>query len=193
MYGPQGLSRFLRRDEKTHTTIVLETMPPAGLQPPSGDVVDASAAAIMLNLAAIGVRTSTIASVCATSESSVKRVQRHAAQHSGVARVPCKGKGKRHDPRWHFGGALGQSNLARLDRLMASMDASSTLEMIGTRARAPPHRTARLVHPTPRLAPHSVPAHCIPYRHSAGAEVQPGRPHAGAGASQRQVVRCLDR
>ena len=105
-------------------------MAAAGLQPPSGDVVDASAAAIMLNLAAIGVRTSTIAGVCATSESSVKRVQRHAAQHSGVARVPCKGKGKRHDPRWHFGGALGQSNLARLDRLMASMDASSTLEEI---------------------------------------------------------------
>ena len=125
-----GLSRFLRGDEKTRTTIVLETMSPAGLQPPSGDVVDASAAAIMLNLAAIGVRTSTIAGVCATSESSVKRVQRHAAQHSGVARVPCKGKGKRHDPRWHFGGALGQSNLARLDRLMASMDASSTLEEI---------------------------------------------------------------
>ena len=100
-------------------------MSPAGLQPPSGDVVDASAAAIMLNLAAIGVRTSTIAGVCATSESSVKPVQRHAAQHSGAARVPHKGKGKRHDRRWHFGGALGQSNLARLDRLVGSMDASS--------------------------------------------------------------------
>ena len=33
------------------------TMPPAGLQPPSGAVVDASAATIILNLTAIGART----------------------------------------------------------------------------------------------------------------------------------------
>ena len=75
-------------------------------------------------------RTSTIAGVCASSESSVKRILRYSSQQGGVARVPCKGKGKRHDRRWHFGGALGQSNLARLDRLVGSMDASSTLDEI---------------------------------------------------------------
>jgi hypothetical protein len=105
-------------------------MPPAGLQPPSGAVVDASAATIILNLTAIGARTRTIGGVCATSESSVNRIQRHAAQQSGGAQVPRKGKGKRHDPRWHFAGALGQSNLARLDRQVGRMDASSTHDEI---------------------------------------------------------------
>ena len=70
-------------------------MPPAGLQPLSGEVVDASTAAVALNLAAIGVATSTIAAgVCATSVSSVKRIQRYTAQHGGGARVPRMGKGK---------------------------------------------------------------------------------------------------
>ena len=32
--------------------------------------------------------------------------------------------------RWHFGGAPGQSNLGRLDRLVGSMDASSTHDEI---------------------------------------------------------------
>ena len=105
-------------------------MPPAGPQPPSGAVVDASTAFVALNLLAIGTPARTVAGVCATSESSIQRIQRHAAQHSGAARVPHKGKGKRHDRRWHFGGALGQSNLARLDRLVGSMDASSTLDEI---------------------------------------------------------------
>ena len=93
-------------------------------------MVDASTAFVALNLLAIGTPARTVAGVCATSESSIQRIQRHAAQHSGAARVPHKGKGKRHDRRWHFGGALGQSNLARLDRLVATMDASSTLEEI---------------------------------------------------------------
>ena len=105
-------------------------MPPAGPQPPSGAVVDASTAFVALNLLAIGAPARTVAGVCATSESSIQRIQRHAAQHSGAARVPHKGEGKRHDLRWHFGGALGQSNLARLDRLVGSMDASSTLDEI---------------------------------------------------------------
>ena len=93
-------------------------------------MVDASTAFVALNLLAIGTPARTVAGVCATSESSIQRIQRHAAQHSGAARVPHKGKGKRHDRRWHFGGALGQSNLARLDRLVGSMDASSTLDEI---------------------------------------------------------------
>ena len=93
-------------------------------------MVDASTAFVALNLLAIGTPARTVAGVCATSESSIQRIQRHAAQHSGAARVPHKGEGKRHDLRWHFGGALGQSNLARLDRLVGSMDASSTLDEI---------------------------------------------------------------
>ena len=129
--GPRvgALSCFSSRGA-TEACPALGRMPPAGPQPPSGAVVDASTAFVALNLLAIGTPARTVAGVCATSESSIQRIQRHAAQHSGAARVPHKGKGKRHDRRWHFGGALGQSNLARLDRLVGSMDASSTLDEI---------------------------------------------------------------
>ena len=42
-------------------------------------MVDASTAFVALNLLAIGTPARTVAGVCATSESSVKRIQRHAA------------------------------------------------------------------------------------------------------------------
>lgn len=125
-----GAAPFPVSSRASEACPALGRMPPAGLQPPSGAVVDASTAFVALNLLAIGTSGRTVAGVCATSESSVKRIQRHAAQHSGGARVPRKGKGKRHDRRWHFGGAPGQSNLGRLDRLVGSMDASSTHDEI---------------------------------------------------------------
>ena len=67
-----------------------------------------------------------MANLCETFTSTVTRIKRHAARHGGAIREPRSGKGKKSDPRWHFGGRLGLPNSVLLDRVAGGMDASST-------------------------------------------------------------------
>ena len=95
-----------------------------------GGVVDRSTAKVALRLLERGMRPATAIEVCETSKSTLVRIQRHAQRNHGAIRDPQPGRGKQRDPRWHFGGPLGLGNSMLLDRVAASMDASSTREEI---------------------------------------------------------------
>jgi len=96
----------------------------------SGGVVDQSTARVALRLLERGMAPVTAIEVCETSKSTLVRIQRHAKHNNGAIRDPQPGTGKERDPRWHFGGPLGQGNSMLLDRVAARMDASSTHEEI---------------------------------------------------------------
>jgi hypothetical protein len=95
-----------------------------------GGVVDRSTAKVALRLLERGMSPATAIEVCETSKSTLVRIKRHAQRNHGAIRDPQPGRGKQRDPRWHFGGPLGLGNSMLLDRVAASMDASSTREEI---------------------------------------------------------------
>ena len=94
-----------------------------------GEIVDSSTAKVIRNMLEAGMRKRVVAELAETSVSSVMRVRMH-ADDNGAVRDPKTGAGRRHDPRWHFGGIAGVSNTALLDRVASRMDASSTHEEI---------------------------------------------------------------
>ena len=52
-----------------------------------------------------------------TSNSTLVRIIRHKSAYGGAAREPAQGQGKRDDPRWHFAGSRGRTNLAELETI----------------------------------------------------------------------------
>ena len=95
-----------------------------------GEVLDASAAKIVIRMLESGMTKRTVAELVETSQSTVKRVRRHYERNAGAIRDPKPGSGRMEDVRWHFGGARGEVNSALLDRVAQGMDASATHEEI---------------------------------------------------------------
>lgn len=82
---------------------------------PSGEVVDVWGARRILDALERGESRKSICHWARISNSTLRRIIRHRSAYGGAAREPAQGQGKRDDPRWHYAGSRGRTNLAELE------------------------------------------------------------------------------